>query len=489
MQLDHILLFTAGALIFAAACPRRWRTWALFIASVLILYALQPPLVIPALDFAFPTLTLLIGVGVWVLTTPNWRSINRDDAITLLLLVVIVIALSLTRYLGVQITPSRPPKIGLVTLWLVVAGGITALIGVGLSRITTDQSSEKSFTTTYWRVLLIGIVLIVLVFVVLKTPSLAQGAAGALRTLTGRDPSQAAANELNWLGFSYVAFRLIHLLRERQMGKLPALSLREHITYLIFFPSLTAGPIDRAERFVKDLRAEPTDDLLTAPRIGEGLRRVIEGLVKKFVIADLLALFSLNMMNAQEATSVGGLWLLLYAYAFRLYFDFGGYTDIAIGIGILLGVKLPENFDRPYLKNSITAFWQSWHKTLGDWVRFYVFSPLSRALLTRKWDATAAVLAAQLTTMVIIGLWHGVTWTFLIWGVWHGLGLFVHKLWSDRTRKRYLALKQQPRRLQVWTLIGVLLTFHFVLLGWVWFAVADLDLALQTFGRLFGIGF
>ena len=133
------------------------------------------------------------------------------------------------------------------------------------------------------------------------------------------------------------------------------------------------------------------------------------------------------------------------AYAFRLFFDFSGYSDIAIGIGILYGIQLPENFDRPYLRPSLASFWQSWHITLSNWVRFYVFSPLSRALLMRKVSPLAAVFVAQLATMVIIGLWHGVQWTFVVWGIWHGVGLFIHKMWSDRTRKRDMALKQQPR--------------------------------------------
>jgi D-alanyl-lipoteichoic acid acyltransferase DltB (MBOAT superfamily) len=91
--------------------------------------------------------------------------------------------------------------------------------------------------------------------------------------------------------------------------------------------------------------------------------------------------------------------------------------------------------------------------------------------------------------MVIIGLWHGIQWTFLVWGLWHGIGLFIHKLWSDRTRKRYFALKEQPRLMRAWTIVGIVITFHFVVLGWVWFALPDIQLAAQTFGRLFGIGF
>src|SRR5690606_1876327 len=181
--------------------------------------------------------------------------------------------------------------------------------------------------------------------------------------------------------------------------------------------------------------------------------------------------------------------VLLYAYTFRLFFDFSGYTDIAIGIGILYGITLPENFNRPYLKSSITAFWQSWHMTLSNWVRFYIFSPLSRWLLgqSKRPPLILVLLICHLATMIVIGLWHGITWTFLIWGLWHGLGLFIHKLWSDRTRRWYRGLQQRPRLWKGWTVAAVGLTFHFVVLGWVWFALPDAGLALAVLGGLFGL--
>jgi D-alanyl-lipoteichoic acid acyltransferase DltB (MBOAT superfamily) len=312
--------------------------------------------------------------------------------------------------------------------------------------------------------------------------------AGFLRGQAGQNASLANAVDIQWLGFSYLAFRLIHTLRDRQNGLLPALSLREYITYLVFFPALTAGPIDRAERFIEDFRAVGTIRGLDADRIVRAGARIAIGLFKKFVIADSLALFSLSAVSAAQAESTGALWVLLYAFAFRLYFDFSGYSDIAIGVGMLFGVQLPENFDRPYLKHTITAFWQSWHITLSNWVRFYVYSPLSRSLLRRKLlTPQKIVLVATLATMIVIGLWHGMTLSFLVWGMWHGIGLFVHKWWSDRTRKWQIQLNQQPSKLRLWRFTGVVLTFHFVVLGWVWFALPDFDTSLQVLLRLFGV--
>jgi len=216
--------------------------------------------------------------------------------------------------------------------------------------------------------------------------------------------------------------------------------------------------------------------------------RIAVGIGKKFVIADSLALVALSATKADQAASAGGLWVLLYAYAFQLYLDFSGYTDIAIGTGQLYGITLPENFNQPYLKRNITLFWQSWHITLSQWVRFYVFSPLSRYLLTRKRKPSPTVLAlvGQVVTMVVIGLWHGVAWQFVAWGLWHGLGLFVHKVYSDRTRGFYLGLRERPRLSAALGVLGTLITFHFVLLGWVWFALPDIGTSWDVFTGLFG---
>lgn len=503
MKLAHIVIFIAAALLYVWLLPVRWRRWALLVSSVIAVYWLQPVLPIRYLDFVLPTATLVLTMAVWWVTqrahNPPPRiqgrgeephppapspsdgegekskrsGISAEDWQTLGVTTALVIGLSLTRYLAPELRPtaSRAPDTLAVMAALVLLAGAGALLWRMLRG---------------WMGLLAAVImLIVAVFVVLKTEPLAAGLSAALRSLTGQNPELAAGIDLRWLGFSYIAFRLLHVLRDRQMGKLPPLSLREHMTYVIFFPALTAGPIDRAERFAQDGRALP--DALSAPCFVEAAGRITVGMVKKFVISDSLALFALNATNAEQAVSAPALWLLLYAYAFRLFLDFSGYTDIAIGMGLLVGIRLPENFNQPYLKPSVAAFWQSWHMTLSNWVRFYVFTPLSRVLIMRKVNPLVGVFIAQLTTMAVIGLWHAVSWNFLIWGLWHGLGLFAHKVWSDRTRRRYLALKQRPRLERAWNIVGILLTFHFVTLGWAWFALTEVKQAWEVFWRLFGV--
>lgn len=512
MQLIHIAVFCIAAFLYSALLPPRWRGWVLLVGSVIAIYWLQPPLNIRQWGFILPTITIGLAVwGWWVtknvlvpadqpLTSPPdaagdkrrlpfprrvaagesrsselRRVFAGEDRLTLVLITLTILVLATTRYLPAELRLiPRPPELLFIVLGLLFAAGV----GIVMARLLGS------------RILTFAMLLIVALFVVTKAEALAAAVAGLLRAGQGQDVSLAAAVDLQWLGFSYVAFRLIHTLRDRQTGKLPDLTLREYLTYLIFFPAYTAGPIDRAERFAPEYRALPELRGMDSARWFEGGRRIVIGLFKKFVIADSLALLALDAAKAEQALSAGALWLLLYAYAFRLFFDFSGYSDIAIGIGRLFGITLPENFDRPYTRQNLARFWQSWHMTLSNWARFYIFSPLSRTLLKleRKPPQPMVILISHLATMIVIGLWHGITATFLVWGVWHAVGLFIHKQWSDRTRTWYLGLRDKPRTKQAVTLISIIVTFHFVVLGWVWFALPELGLAAKAFARLFGVG-
>ncbi len=465
LDLRGILLFIVGAFLYSLL-PSKWRGWLILIVSVIGVYVFQPFLPIRFSDFVLPTLTILLMLAGWWFTRPKDAAFTREDRLALAIIGGLIVGLSLMRFVdtSIRITPSRPPDPLLVIAALVIA----AVIIVGGRRLLPINAL---------------ILVIIGLFVAWKAEPLAAEISRVWRLGTEQDASIASAFDLNWLGFSYIAFRLIHTLRDRQSGILPALSLREYAAYVLFFPAFVAGPIDRAERFVKDFRALPDMRGLDATRFGDGLTRIGMGLFKKFVIADSLALgLSLNPVIADQITSAPMFALFLYGYALRLFFDFSGYSDIAIGIGILFGINLPENFNRPYLKTNLTAFWQSWHMTLSGWARAYVFSPISRAMIKRKWNPILNVLIAQLATMIVIGLWHGIALNFLVWGIWHGVGLFVHKQWSDRTRVWYRGL--EGRRKQLWSAFAWLITFHYIVIGWLWF-VLPLD---QTVRILFGGG-
>jgi D-alanyl-lipoteichoic acid acyltransferase DltB (MBOAT superfamily) len=473
MRLEHILVFCVFALPAGLLLPRRWRAWLMFAVSVAAIYWLQPASTIRHLGFWLPTATLALTAFAWALTTSAEERDFKDTLLTGLALAGMVLLVAAVRYVPLPccLPPTRPPQILPVLVAVAGAAGLAAL-------------TARFFAKRRW---LGGIffAFVLSLFVILKTEPLGQMASAWLRSKTGQSIELASAFDIGWLGFSYVAFRLLHTLRDSMLGRLPPLSLREYFTYVIFFPAYTAGPIDRVERFVKGLReAKPlaVDDVMYAGR------RIAVGIFKKFVLADSLSLIALDAVKAAQVQGAGWTWLLLYAYAFTIYLDFSGYTDVAIGLGRLLGISLPENFDRPYLKQNLTTFWNSWHMTLAQWFRSYFFNPLTRSMRSgRRLPVPMIIFLGQLSTMVLLGLWHGVTWNFVIWGAWHGVGLFIHNRWYELTRARKSNPNAPPWLRRLGQVGATLLTFNFVALGWVWFALPSPSLALQVFAKLFGM--
>jgi len=323
---------------------------------------------------------------------------------------------------------------------------------------------------------------IIILFVYLKSPFLIN----SFFDFISKFHSQDAANPrpiLSWLGFSYIAFRLLHTIRDHQIGRLSPLTLGEYVNYVIFFPSFTAGPIERVERFVQDLRnpaALAEQDWIQAGQ------RFFLGLFKKFVVADSLALIALNDVLVGQVKSAGWMWFFLYAYSLRIYFDFSGYTDMAIGLARPLGIRLPENFAAPYLKPNLTQFWNSWHITLTQWFRAYFFNPFTRTLHTKNFPVPFIIFITQILTMVLIGLWHGLTWGFALWGLWHGFGLFIQNRWSGIMRA-WMKTPLPASGQRLLDGIGIFLTFHFVSLGWLFFTLSTPGLAWQVMLRLFGM--
>jgi alginate O-acetyltransferase complex protein AlgI len=472
MTLSFILISIATAMLLAVVIRNRWRERLLLVISALAVFAFQPALPIRGLDFWLPIATLALASLTWIITTPNDNRVWRRDLPSAIILGLVVLSLTFTRYLGFSsyLTASNPPQI--IPVFIVL--GAIALIAFILAYI----SNRDKF------VLISSFVFIIFLFVILKVPSLSVFFSGLLRSINQQSTTLALAQDIRWLGFSYIAFRLLHTIRDRMSGRLPPVSLSEYMIYIIFFPTLTAGPIDRIERFIQDLR-RPL--VLTAEDMGESGKRLLTGLFKKFAIADLLALIALNTTNAPQVHSAGWAWVMLYAFSLQIYFDFSGYTDIAIGLGRLVGFKLPENFNAPYLKPNLTLFWNNWHITLTQWFRAYFFNPLTRVLRTgeKKLPVPVIIFITQLTTMVLIGLWHGVTLNFVVWGMWHGLGLFFHNRWSGLTRVRFSALS--PEWQSILNVGGIFLTFNFVALGWVFFTLPDLSISTNYLRLLLGL--
>ena len=469
-----------GALTAFASQARAARTYLLLVFSVLAVYWFQPLVPLRSFDFWLPSLTLALVLLTWFVTfqrgdakadVSSWLS--RSNVTALLIVVGFPLLINLSRYFLPEpvFTAAPPPRFHLFFLFIIL--------------VSTVILAFRWLSTRFRWILSAAILFLILILFILKTPALSLQTSVFVRTLTNRPVETASFTDLRWLGFSYIAFRLIHVLRDKQMGRLPELSLAEFATYVVFYPSLAAGPIDRAERFAQDLRKEFT---LTQEDTFTGGQRIVLGLFKKFVIADTLAMISLNDLLATQVQTPGWMWMIVYAYTIQIYFDFSGYTDLAIGMARWVGVRLPENFTAPYLKPNLTQFWNSWHMTLTQWFRSYFFNPFNRWMRGFKnIPAWMMILIGQVMTMLLIGLWHGVTWNFIFWGLWHGLGLFFQNRWSDFLRRRNPDLQQNPRLQTALQIGGIVLTFHFVALGWVFFALSDPALSWQVILKLFGM--
>jgi len=317
-DLRAILVFVIAAAVYAGLLRGARRQWAILLGSVVAIYWLQPPLPIRFSDFILPTATIALTVITWLFTrqrdSEEQAATAAQDRLTLLLITLLVVGLSFMRFVDTdfRITASRPPSPLALLVGLLLLAGVVA-IAMRMWRARAGQRNRDVLTGL--------ILLLVALFVVLKTEALASGVSRWWRAMTGQDTTLASPIDLAWLGFSFVAFRLIHTLRDRQSGILPVMSLLEYVSYVIFFPAYTAGPIDRAERFVSDFRALPAMAGLDAARLGEGAWRISLGLLKKFVIADSLAQgMALTVTNAQQTQSSLGLWVLLrhwHRYSFR----------------------------------------------------------------------------------------------------------------------------------------------------------------------------
>lgn len=313
------------------------------------------------------------------------------------------------------------------------------------------------------------VTLLVVLFVGWKAARLQAVALGALHLPLKYLPSAA------WLGGSYILFRLIHAAVESGKPGFPRLSALDFVLYALFPATLVAGPIARVPEFETGLAYERPPFSAAA----EGARRILVGVFKKFVIADFIATLPIDFAHAGLSTP--RMWASLYLFGFQLFFDFAGYSDMAIGAAALVGFRIPENFASPYTRPNITRFWQSWHATLSGWMRDYAFFPLGRLLRRRapRLPAWLAALTCQVATMVLIGIWHGFFLGYAVWGVWHGIGLFLHREW---TRARGAPGSFGPLRHAG----AVFVTFQFVMVGWVFFYGTSLKESALVLQKLVG---
>jgi D-alanyl-lipoteichoic acid acyltransferase DltB (MBOAT superfamily) len=267
------------------------------------------------------------------------------------------------------------------------------------------------------------------------------------------------------LSLSFYCFQSLTYTIDLYFGEMrPTASYLAYLGSALFFPSMTAGPIPRQGKLLDQL-SRPF--AFSAEDAGRAMLLIAVGLVKKLLIADYLANNLVNRVFDTPAlySSVETL-VAVYAFALQLFFDFSGYTDIAMGAALLLGIRLPENFRQPYLAVSVAEFWRRWHITFSEWLRDYLFDVLPK----RRKYPLLSYSYAFLVTFALGGLWHGISWNFLIWGVLHGLALGVVFAWK---------LRRKIPSPHWWAkLLGGFITFHFVCFTWIFFRATTLENAL-----------
>jgi D-alanyl-lipoteichoic acid acyltransferase DltB (MBOAT superfamily) len=278
------------------------------------------------------------------------------------------------------------------------------------------------------------------------------------------------------VGISFYTFQTLSYTIDVYRGHIaPTRSLLDFATFVSFFPQLVAGPIVRAGELLPQLAKPPS---LRVAQAGDGLYRILKGMAKKVLVADFLAANVVDrVFDNPGGYSSSEVLVATLAYTCQIYFDFSGYTDIAIGSGKLFGFELPENFRRPYQATGPIEFWRRWHITLSSWIRDYVYIPLGGSRVGR-----ARTYVNLFVAFVITGVWHGAGWTFVAWGLLHGVAVTLNRAWRDVTGRA-----PPESGASKWSLVAVHTAY--VSLHWPLFRAASLADARAFYGRLLDFDF
>jgi alginate O-acetyltransferase complex protein AlgI len=277
------------------------------------------------------------------------------------------------------------------------------------------------------------------------------------------------------LGVSFWTFQAISYLFDTYREEEIDPTLLEFCLYMAFWPTVTSGPICRLPDMLPQFRqafAFNWND------VSLGLRRLLQGLIMKFVLAETLGAGLIQgegVADGFDSHSVGwggfDVWLLAVGFGFQLFLDFAGYSHMVIGVARIFGFRLPENFNRPYSSTTPSVFWTRWHISLSFWIRDYVFIPLAGMRRSGWWPYAVLILS-----MVLFGVWHGAKWTFILWGLYHGLLLVFHR-WGQQLMRRWTS----PWQAGLGDRLSWLITFAAISLGWIFFRANDLERAVTMF--------
>ncbi len=307
----------------------------------------------------------------------------------------------------------------------------------------------------------LGVICVLGALIVFKYLGFLTGILNSLTSFVSGLPSFEIKKLLLPLGISYIVFKHISYLTDIKWGLVKPGRFIDFLLYSSLFTIFVAGPIERFERFKPQVEQQRVP--FSWSNIDYGFMRIVFGMFKKLVLADWLGYF-INPVwqNPHHYSSWVGL-LALLGYSYQIYFDFSGYSDIAIGSSRLFGIRIMENFHNPYLAPNISQFWRRWHISLSDWIRDYLFFPLSKLSNKKTWQ----MFFVPVIAMALCGLWHGSAWHFVLWGVWHGVGLSVLQAWNQYKRSSKQLAK--ATRADWFNYAGIAMNFSFVTLGWWWF--------------------
>lgn len=317
----------------------------------------------------------------------------------------------------------------------------------------------KTRTESAKRWLIAGIGVNIGLLVYLKYFDFALSALGGLVDLSFHPPQP-----FMMLGISFITFQQIAFLIDTFRGQVEDYSLMDYLIYITFFPKIVSGPITRYSYLVPQLQELKS---INSENLAKGVYVFCIGLFKKVVIADTLAKLAAAGFDTNAQLSMIEGWITSLSYTGQIYFDFSGYTDMAMGVALMLNIKLPFNFNSPYRAVSIRDFWGRWHITLTRFLTDYLYIPLGGSR-----EGELKTLRNIMITFLISGLWHGASWTFVFWGFLHGLAMVVQRLWQK------LGIKL-PR------LLAWFITFNFVNVAWVFFRAADFTDALRVLHGMF----
>lgn len=278
------------------------------------------------------------------------------------------------------------------------------------------------------------------------------------------------------IGISFFTFQALSYVVDVYRGEVPVQKNPFKLgMYISLFPQLVAGPIVR----YSDVVAEIDNRTVTLDDFVYGIRRFIIGLFKKIIIADTLAITANAMFDRNPGLNAPEFaWLGIVCYSLQLFFDFAGYSDMAIGLGRMFGFRFLENFDYPYISKSITEFWRRWHMSLSSFFRDYVYIPLGG---NRK-----RVYLNVAIVFLLTGIWHGANYTFIVWGIWHGLFNLIEKIWRTVKKKRNIPDATGVKK-GILSVLGHLYTLMVVIIGWVFFRAADLQTGIDYVKSMFGL--